>query len=181
MLTSLWIAVLLATQAGKPALKTLDPRPALAAPKPLATANFSAYATPSPISFAATDPDSPLVAGSATTTVSWTTGATPANDPWTLQVYSVATSFTNCPTVPISAVTITCTAGFNPGPGGFACGAPATLSTSKTTVASGTLPYSGSSTSFWMTLTYTLTDKWKYAAQMSPSCTLNITYLATVN
>jgi hypothetical protein len=48
-------------------------------------------------------------------------------------------------------------------------------------VASGTLPYSGSSTSFWMTFTYTLTDKWKYIAQTSPSCTLDITYLATVN
>jgi hypothetical protein len=78
-------------------------------------------------------------------------------------------------------VTITCTAGFNPGPGGFSCGAPTTLSTSPVTVASGTLPYAGSSTSFWVTLTYTLTDSWTYIAQTSSSCTLNITYLATVN
>jgi hypothetical protein len=49
------------------------------------------------------------------------------------------------------------------------------------TVASGTLPYAGSSTSFWMTFTFTLTDSWSYIAQTSSSCTLNITYLATVN
>jgi len=180
MLESLWIVALLAAQTGKPAVKATAPRPALSGPQPL-TANFSVYATPSPITFAATDPDTPTVAGSATTTVSWTSGATPANDPWKLEVYSVASSFSNCSTVPVSAVTITCTAGFNPGPGGFACGAPATLSTSKTIVASGTLPYAGSGTSFWMTFTYTLTDKWKYIAQMSPSCTLDVTYLATVN
>jgi hypothetical protein len=180
MLESLWIVALLAAQTGKPAVKAPAPRPALSGPKPLATANFT-LPPPGSVSFSALDPDSPTDAGNTSVTVSWNTGATTANDPWKLEVYSVASSFSNCSTVPVSAVTITCTAGFNPGPGGFACGAPATLSTSKTIVASGTLPYAGSGTSFWMTFTYTLTDKWKYIAQMSPSCTLDVTYLATVN
>jgi hypothetical protein len=57
---------------------------------------------------------------------------------------------------------------------------PTALSASKLTVASGTVPGAGY-TSFWVTLTYTLTDKWKYIAQTSPQCTLDITYLATVN
>ena len=180
MIESLFIVGLLAAQTGKHPPK-MAPHPALSV-KPLATANFSVYASPSSISFAATNPDSPTVAGSATTTVSWTTTSTPANDPWKLQVSSTSSSFSNCATaIPASAVTITCTSGFNPGPGGFNCGAPATLSTSPVTVASGTLPYAGSSTSFWMTFTFTLTDSWSYIAQTSSSCTLNITYLATVN
>jgi hypothetical protein len=173
----LWLIALLAAQTGKPPVNAPAPRPALSV-KPLSTPNFSAYASPSSISFSATNPDTPTVAGSATTTVSWNV-ANSANDAWKLQVSANSASFSNCPTaIPVSAVTITCTDGFGGGP--FNCGAPATLSTSKTTVASGTATGAGT-TYFWVTLTYTLTDSWKYIAQTSSSCTLDITYLATVN
>ena len=176
MLESLWVVALLAVQAGTPVQKAPAPRPALSGPKPL-TGTFTVNPIAS-VSFTATDPDTPLVAGSAMTTVSW--GVTnSANDPWKLEVYSVPTSFSNCPTVPISAVTITCTGGFGGGGTVTLC-SPTALSASKLTVASGTVPGAGY-TSFWVTLTYTLTDKWKYIAQTSPQCTLDITYLATVN
>jgi len=166
------------TQAGKSTPKTPVSGPALAGPKPR-TANFSAYATPSPITFAATDPDSPTVSGSATTTVSWGVTNT-ANDPWKLQVAANSATFSNCATaIPVSAVTIACTAGFDGG-GTVSCTGATTLSTSNVTMASGTVPGAGF-TNFWVTLTYTLTDNWKYIAQTSSSCTLDITYTATVN
>jgi hypothetical protein len=141
------------------------------------TSNFTPYASPSPISFAATNPDTPTVAGSATTTVSWEVTTT-SNDNWKLEVYANSASFSNCPTaIPVSAVTISCVSGYNGG--AFNCAAPVTLSTTKTQVASGTV--GAGATSFWITLNYTLTDNWKYIAQTSSSCTLNISYLATVN
>jgi hypothetical protein len=37
------------------------------------------------------------------------------------------------------------------------------------------------SRSYSVTLTYTLTDQWKYIARTSPPCTLSITYNALVN
>jgi hypothetical protein len=176
MLESLWLIALLAVQPGKPPAAAPAAHPAIIA-KPMNAPNFTPYATPSPISFAATNPDSPTVAGSATTTVSWEVTTT-ANDNWTLQVYANSASFSNCPTaIPVSAVAITCTNGYNGG--AFSCGAPATLSTSKVQVASGTV--GAGYTYFWVTLNYTLTDNWKYIAQTSSSCTLDISYLATVN
>jgi hypothetical protein len=174
------IAGLFHSQTAKVTPKPGTPIAALTAPKPLTSGSFSVYASPSSISFAATNPDTPTVAGSGTTTVSWNTSNS-ANDPWKLQVSANAASFSSCPTaVPASAVTITCTGGFNPGPGGFSCASAKTLSTTAKTVASGTLPYAGS-TYFYVTLTYALTDQWKYIAQTSSSCTLDMTYTATVN
>ena len=174
------ILALVAFQAGRLPQKAPAPRPAMAAPKPLAVSNFTLYPVAG-VSFAATDPDSPTVAGSATITVSGLIGATGAGASFKLEVYSAGPTFSNCTTIPVSAVIITCTSVFNPGGNAVSCAAPATLSTSKATLASGTLPSAGASTSFWVTLTYTLTDKWMYIAQTSSSCTLNATYLATVN
>ena len=109
-----------------------DPRPALDCTlKPLATANFSVYASPSP------SPLRPRFRTRHGCRQRYHHGflddrSTPANDPWTLQVYSAHHQLHELRhRLPISAVTITCTAGFNPGPGGFGCGAPATLSTSQ--------------------------------------------------
>jgi hypothetical protein len=176
------IFALLAVQAGKPAPKAPAPTPVAAAPKPLAVANFSVYPI-SAVSFAATNPDSPTVAGNAggTVTVSGQIGATEANATFKLQVSAAGPTFSNCTTIPVSAVTITCTSVFNPGNNDVSCASPVTLSTSPVTVASGTLPTAGSGTSFWVTFSYTLTDSWEYIAETSSSCTLNVTYLATVN
>jgi len=178
--TFLSICALLALQAGKPALRAPAPKPVVAAPKPLAVANFTVYPIAA-VSFAAADPDSPTVAGSGTVTVSGLIGASEANASFKLQVYAAGTTFSNCTSIPVSAVTITCTSVFDPGNNDVSCASPVTLSTSPVTVASGTLPTAGSSTSFWVTFSYTFTDNRKYIAQTSSSCTLNVTYLATVN
>jgi hypothetical protein len=178
--TFLPIFALLAVQAGKPPLKALAPTPVAAAPKPLAIANFSVYPITA-VSFAATNPDSPAVAGNTSVTVSGLIGANQAGASFKLQVYAAGATFSNCTTIPVSAVTITCTSLFNPGNNDVSCASPATLSTSPVTVASGTLPNAGSSTSFWVTFSYTLTDSWEYIAQTSSACALNVTYLATAN
>lgn len=177
---SAWLTIVafLASGTGQPALKVPAPRPAMAAPLPLA-ANFTLGVVPATVSFTATDPDSPLVAGSATTTVSWTVTGNGGRT-WNLGLSSAATTFTNCTTVPISAVTVTCTsASAGGGTSTATCGAASTLSNTRTPVASGT---EGTfSRSYSVTLTYTLTDQWKYIARTSPPCTLSITYNALVN
>jgi hypothetical protein len=176
----LYIAAFLASGTGTPAPKVPAPHPGIAATAPLPqAANFTLKIAPASVSFTATDPDSPLVAGSPTTTVSWTVTGT-LSRAWSLSLSSAATTFTNCPTVPISAVTVTCQSATNGGGSGTAsCGVVSPLSTTRTTVASGT--ESAGNRSYSVTLSYTLTDQWKYIARTSPQCTLNITYLATVN
>jgi hypothetical protein len=164
---------------GRPAANLPAPRPALAAPLTAPAPNFTLSVFPATVSFAATDPDSPPVASSTTTTVSWNVLGTEGKT-WNLGLYSVATAFTNCPTVPISAVTVICTsASAGAGTSTAACSAASTLSSSRTVIASGT--EGAGNRSYSVTLTYKLTDQWKYIAQMSPPCTLNITYNALVN
>jgi hypothetical protein len=172
------IIVLLATPSAKQVRKVPASRAAVEAPAPQA-ANFSVSVTPATVTFAAADPDSPLVAGSAATTVYWTVSGTLLRT-WNLGLSSAASTFTNCPTVPVSAVTVTCTSAS--GGGGLSsasCSGSTPLSTSLTQVASGTQGYG--SRNYSVTLTYTLTDQWKYIARTSPPCTLSITYNAVVN
>jgi hypothetical protein len=174
----LTIVAFLASGAKNQAQKVPAPRPAVAAPAPQAS-NFTLYVSPATISFSATDPDAPPVAGSATTTVYWTVTGNLLR-PWNLGLSSAATTFTNCPTVPISAVTVACTsASAGGGLSSATCSAASVLSTSRTVVASGTEGFG--SRDYSVTLTYTLTDQWKYIARMSPQCTLTITYDAIVN
>lgn len=174
----LYIAAFLASGTGKPALKVLAPRPAVAAPQPQA-ANFNLTIVPTSVLFTATDPDSPLVAGNSTTTVTWNVAGA-LLQAWSLSLSSAAATFTNCPTVPISAVTVTCNSATVDGFFGSAnCGAASPLSNSPVTVASGR---NGLGTAnYSVTLSYRLTDQWKYIARTSPQCTLNITYNALVN
>lgn len=177
----LYIAAFLASGTGKPALKVPVPRPSLAAsvPLPLAVADFTLNISPATVSFTAADPDSPLVAGSSTTTITWL-AKSDKDSPMSLELYSAATTFTNCPDVPISAVIVTCQSALIGGGSGTAsCGAVSPLSTTRTTVASGA--QSAGNRSYSVTLSYTLTDQWKYIARTSPQCTLNITYIATLN
>src|SRR5579884_4434600 len=67
-------------------------------------------ASPATISFTATDPDLGSVAGSATSSVRWTTTNGSASRTWDAAVSASTASFTNCGTVPVSAVKVTCTA-----------------------------------------------------------------------
>ncbi|MBZ5624919.1 MAG: hypothetical protein LAQ69_40385 [Acidobacteriia bacterium] len=174
----LTIVVLLAAPTGRPALKLPAPRAVLDAPAPDAP-NFVVNISTPTVSFSATDPDLPPVSGSPGSTVTWRVAGNSGRT-WNLGLSSAATAFTNCPTVPISAVTVTCTgASAGGGTSTAACSGASTLSTSRTVVASGT--EGSGNRSYSITLTYTLTDQWKYIALMSPQCTLTITYNALVN
>lgn len=131
-------------------------------------------ASPGTISFTGTDPDLGNVAGSAASTVSWTTSGGLITNTWNLQVQASATSFTSCATVPTSAVTVTC--GSVTGGASGACKPAITLSTTGQQVATGLesvipiAPYS-------VTLNFSLADSWHYIA--NTSCTLTLTYTVT--
>jgi hypothetical protein len=134
-------------------------------------------ATPATVSFLATDPDLGAVTGTAST-VTWSAVGGLLTNTWTLTVQAGVTSFSGCSTVPVSAVTVTCTSASATGilAGTGVCAAAFPLSTSPHQIASGT---EGSvSGAYTVNITFTLTDMWKYVAAVSPACTLTLTYTA---
>lgn len=156
-----------------------QPTPAIVAPLATAIQNF--IVAPGTVSFAASDPDSPSHTGSSTVTWSLTGGSFLRN--WTLQVASSGSLFgggsPSCGTVPASAVTFSC-ASATYSNGGFltsaSCSAGTfTLSTTYQTVASGR-EGTGGTPSFTVALSFTLLDSWSYVANLSPPCTLSVSY-----
>jgi hypothetical protein len=154
-----------------------QPTPAIVAPLATAIQNF--IVSPGTVSFAASDPDSPSHTGSSTVTWNLTGGSFFSN--WTLRVASVGSWFgggsASCSTVPASAVTFRCaSATFSGGtlPSATCSAGTFTLSTTYQTVASGR---EGSGTpSFTVTVSFTLLDSWSYVANLSPPCTLSVSY-----
>jgi hypothetical protein len=132
-------------------------------------------ASPSTISFTATDPDLGLVAGSPGATVSWMTSGGNKNNTWTLAVQASAGTFNGCSTVPTAAVTATCT-GVSGGKNGTCIPGGVPLSTGAQPVASGK-EATGAGKAYSVTLNFTLADSWSHIA--NSSCTLTLTY--TVN
>jgi hypothetical protein len=150
-------------------------------PSPDAGSNFTLTVSPATITFSATNPGTlPVVSGSSHATASWSARGSGGGDTWTLKVQAAATTFTNCSTVPVSAVTVTCSsATVTTGHGATAnCAAAFPLSTTATTVASGA--DANTTLSYSVTITFTLADSWKYIAEMSPACTSALTYTANV-
>lgn len=149
---------------------------AISKPVPQATTIAGPTVTPAVITFLATDPDgSPVVSGSSGAVISWSTAGSVLGA-WTLKVNAPAT-FGSCPTVPVSAVTVSCgsvTGGF-----GGACSGNSSLSTTPTQVAGGTEGLLGFGSAFTVNLTFTLADSWKYIA--SSLCSLSVTYTITAN
>jgi hypothetical protein len=143
---------------------------------PAATSLASVTASPSTISFTATDPDLGSVAGSSASTVSWTTSGGSSGSTWNLKVQAGAASFTNCASVPTSAVTATCSSVTGGSSG--ACSAAITLSTSGQQVATGH-EANGGSQPYSVKMNFTLADSWAYIAKTSPACTLTLTYTVT--
>jgi hypothetical protein len=172
---NVWLTIpaLWAITAGQPVIKPAAPKLTrnVATVHPMANGSFTVSVSPATVSFTATNPNSaPVVAGNATATASWNnldfnTG------PWNLTVQAGAGSFGNCPTVPISAVTVSCASVSATIGGSGSCAAGFKLSTSPQIVASGNqalLTYS-----YTITLNFTLADS-------SPSCSLSLAYTATV-
>jgi len=171
------VAILLASYAGQaPRIgkPVAMPRTASISVEPLA--NFTLNVSPATITFQAMDPDVSPDAGSSAATVSWTHNGTNGST-WNLTVRSAAATMTNCPTVAASSITVTCTSARVTGTGGTAaCSGAFALSTTNTVVASGKQP--NPSSTFTVTITYSLADNWKRIAQMSPACSLSLTYIA---
>lgn len=141
---------------------------------PMATSMSAVTASPATISFTATDPDLSPFAGNSAATISWTTSGGSTGSTWNLAVSAAAASFTNCATVPRSAVLVTC-GGITGGSSG-ACGGPLTLSGVPQQIASGK-EASGAGKPYSVTLNFSLTDSWSYIA--GSSCTLSLTYTVT--
>jgi hypothetical protein len=130
--------------------------------------------TPATISFNATNPTtSPSVSGSANAVVSWSSLVSIAAG-WNVAV-SAPSSFTNCPTVPASAVTVSCVS-ITGGTLGT-CGGSTALSTTPTQIASG-VEILNLLSPYVVTLSFTLADSWKY---IPSSCSLSVTYTITAN
>jgi len=131
--------------------------------------------SPASLSFTAANPDSsPLVAGSSSAVVTWKTTGGSVTSPWTLRISSPDT-FSSCATVPASAVTVSCAS--ITGGSGATCGGASTLSSSAVQIANGL--QSNGSTTYSVSLTFTLQDSWKYIA--SSLCALTVSYTVTAN
>ena len=141
----------------------------------LGTVN-SLSATPGTISFSASNPDSGAVSGSSQATLNWSIQNGVALLGWSISVQSGASTFSGCSTVPVSAVSVTCT---NVSVGGLAgtgaCNGTFPLSTVAHQVAGGTQALG--TQSYSVQINYTLAESWRYVA--NPSCALTLTYTVT--
>ena len=176
----IWLSVTaLLAAAGRP----LAPRPpALQGKLPavsarLAASDFNLSVSPATITFNATNPDlAPVALGSASASVVWQNrNGNPGT--WSLSVQADTPSFSNCPRVPISAVTVSCaSAATNTRSGN--CSPAFALSTSPQVVASGN--QDNGTFGYSVMLSFALADNWKYIAATSPPCSLSLSYSATV-
>lgn len=140
--------------------------------------NFTLTVTPATISFSASNPaTAPVVAANSTATISWSVLSGGNN--WNVTVQASAPTFSNCPTVPVSAVKVSCASATIGSLGGSAtCAAPFQLSTTPLQVAGGAEGVVAMN--YTVTLNFTLADSWKYIAQTSSACSLSLTYTANV-
>lgn len=170
------ISILLASGVVRPVVPPGKPRAVTI--QPLAGPVLNMTATPSTISFQATNPDSPSDPGSSAATVTWNANGG-NNKSWSLTVRSYSSAFTGCATVPVSAVTVSCSSATITGNGTGTCSAPFALSTTPQQLVSGR--EGSNNASYTITLTFTLTDSWRYIAKLSPQCSLALTYTANLN
>jgi hypothetical protein len=130
-------------------------------------------ATPGTISFQSTNPDSGVASGSSTASLTWTVVLGSHLQNWILSVQSGSGSFTGCPTVPVSAVQVSCqSASINGSLGTAGCAGSFSLSSTPAAVASG-LQAEGTG-SHSVIVYFTLAESWRYVAHSA--CTLTVTY-----
>jgi hypothetical protein len=128
------------------------------------------------ISFGASSPDLGEVSGSSAGSLGWMVMAGYHLRNWTLNLQAGSNSFLGCPTVPISAVRVSCVATSVSGGGGTgACNGSLPLSTTPQQIAGGA--QGDGVRSYLVTLNFTLAESWRYVA--NSACTITITY--TVN
>jgi len=147
-----------------------------AVPALAATQIHNPSATPSTISFVASDPDNPLVMGNASASISFRTTGGGFPRIWWVQIAALGSGvFANCPnSVPVSNVLVTCVNASATG-GSASCFPPINLSNSAQTIAWG---FEGSgNTNYSVTLTFTFQDSWGFiAVPAAAPCTVNLNY-----
>jgi hypothetical protein len=133
----------------------------------------SLFASPSSVSFTASNPDAGVVSGSSPASLSWAILSGSHVNSWTLSVQADTSSFSGCPTIPVSAVQVSCSSASVGGTGGTAsCSGSFALGTTGQQLAGG-LQADGSN-SYLVSATFTLAESWRYVA--NPSCSINLTY-----
>ena len=133
----------------------------------------SVSASPSTISFQASDPDLGTVSGSSPGSVTWMVLSGSHLQNWTLTVQAAASAFAGCPTVPVAAVQVACGSATVSGGGGTgACSGSFPLSTTPRQIAGGA--EGDGTSSYSVTINFTLAESWQYIA--NSSCTLTLTY-----
>jgi hypothetical protein len=180
--TGVFIFVLGLAWAQKPTTSLRQPGPVI-----LSTRQFSSVggfsnvsllrALPSTIPFLANSPGS-TVAGGSLATVCWFITSGKNGQTWTLRAGASSSSFSGCTTVPESAVSVRCTSASADGGGQVSAGCNTTSYTTLPNTLPGLPVASGnegnsSSHYYTVTLSYQLTDSWRYIAN---TCPLNVTY-----
>jgi hypothetical protein len=169
--------VVVAAATGRPVTVVTKPRPQ----QPMLAGSVSNMsANPGSISFQANDPDAGGVSGNSDASVSWRASSFISGS-WNLTVQAASASFQGCGTVPASAVRVTCSNAGVSGSGSGSCSGSFALSTSPQNVATGSEGTLNLNATYSVNLTFTLTDSWKYQAQLSPQCSLSLTYTANLN
>jgi hypothetical protein len=130
-------------------------------------------ATPGTISFQANNPDSGAVSGSSPGSLTWTVVSGSHLQSWTLTVQSQSSSFTGCPTIPVSAVRVSCgSAGVTGTAGTGVCGGSFPLSTTAHQIAGGA--QADGTGMHTVSMNFSLSESWRYVA--SSACTISLTY-----
>ena len=134
--------------------------------------------SPATLTFDATNPDlAPAVAAHANATVSWQNRSSIPGR-WDLMVRADSASFTNCPRIPVSAVTVSCVSAVTNTASSGNCRPGFALSTSPERIAGGN--QTGATFSYSVALSFTLADNWRNIAESSSPCSLSLSYTATV-
>jgi hypothetical protein len=130
-------------------------------------------ATPGTISFQASNPDGGPVSGSYPGSLTWMVLSGSHLQNWTLSVQAGSSTFTGCPTIPISAIHVNCgSASVSGGSGTGACSGSFPLSAAAQQVAAGA---EGDGTkSYSVSINFTLAESWRYLA--NSGCTITLTY-----
>ena len=132
-------------------------------------------ATPGSVTFQAADPDAGFALNSTVTVVQWRITNGKDKDGWVLLASANAATFDGCPTIPVEAVTVTCTSATALGSAATGtCAAPVKLAHSPVQIAGG--QQGDKDHQYIVTLTMRLEDKWSYIATAGATCGISLTY-----
>ena len=137
----------------------------------LGTVN-SLLASPSSISFQASNPNGGVVSGSSPASLSWAIPDGSNLKTWTLSVQADSSTFSGCPSIPISAVVVSCGSASGGGGATGTCSGSFPLSTTPQQIAGGA--QGDAANSYFVSANFTLAESWHYVAKSS--CSITLTY-----